>query len=245
MYWPARYWSRSFAGQLEPDDRDVRRRLVDRLDAARQLADPDVAGAAHFAHLDHEIGLGLRAAEEREPRLLLVVGQRRRLVRAVVDAAFEDLPLARAARAVAAAVRQHQVGVHRRGEHGVALGARERMIARLYGNLVRHRQVDRKDLPRGAGAAETKGAVRDPGIVDWLRRRRAAHRRPAPSESPTLRAHATRRRTFPGCARTASCPSSATSTGARRSSGFARRRSRCCISRRRLPKVATIRGRRS
>ena len=58
----------------------------------------------------------------------------------------------------------------------------------------------------------TREARRDPGTVDWLRRRRAAHRRPAPSEGPPLRSHAPRRRTFPGCARTASCPSSATST---------------------------------
>ena len=29
----------------------------------------------------------------------------------------------------------------RRAEHGVAFGALERMVARLYGNLVRHRQV--------------------------------------------------------------------------------------------------------
>ena len=42
--------------QLELDDRDVGRRLVDRLDAARQPLDLDVARAADLAHLDDEIG---------------------------------------------------------------------------------------------------------------------------------------------------------------------------------------------
>ena len=55
--------------QLDLDDRDVRRRLVDRLDAARKLPDLDVAGAANLLHLEHEIGQRLRAAEERESLL--------------------------------------------------------------------------------------------------------------------------------------------------------------------------------
>jgi hypothetical protein len=59
-------------------------------------------------------------------------------VRAVVDFAREDLPLAGAARAVAAAVGQHQVGAHRGRQHGLAVVACERVIAGLYGNLERH-----------------------------------------------------------------------------------------------------------
>ena len=59
-------------------------------------------------------------------------------MRAVVDLAVEDLALAGAAGAVAAAVGQHQVGGHRGGEHGVAVVAGERVVAGLYGNLVRH-----------------------------------------------------------------------------------------------------------
>src|SRR5207248_2492027 len=50
--------------QLDPDDGDVRRRLVDRFDAARQLADPYVARATYFPHFDDEVGLGLCAAEK-------------------------------------------------------------------------------------------------------------------------------------------------------------------------------------
>ena len=86
MYWPARYCRRSFAGSLILTIATSGAGLSIDLDAARQLADLDVAGAAHFTHLDHEIGQRLRAAEEREALLLLVVGERRRLVRAVVDA---------------------------------------------------------------------------------------------------------------------------------------------------------------
>ena len=71
--------------QLDPHDRDVGRRLLDRLDAARELADLDVAALAHFPDLEHEIGQRLRAAEKREALALLVVGERRRLVGAVVD----------------------------------------------------------------------------------------------------------------------------------------------------------------
>ncbi len=43
-------------------------------------------------------------------------------------------------------------------------------------------------------ADDGTGAGCDPGIADWLRRRRAAHRRPAPLEGPPLRAHAPPRR---------------------------------------------------
>src|SRR5205823_4918502 len=38
--------------QLQLDDCDVGRRLVDRLDAARQAPDLNVAGTPHFAHFD-------------------------------------------------------------------------------------------------------------------------------------------------------------------------------------------------
>ena len=94
-----------------------------------------------------------RAAEQREARALLVVGERRRLVRAVVDGAGEELALAGSARAVAAAVRQQQVGLHRRLEHRLVGGARERVIAGLYGNLERHAVMSRNagSTPRTPG----------------------------------------------------------------------------------------------
>ena len=40
-------------GKFDLDDRDIECGLVDRLDAARQAPDLDVAGAPHFAHFDH------------------------------------------------------------------------------------------------------------------------------------------------------------------------------------------------
>src|SRR5260370_21501845 len=59
-------------------------------------------------------------------------------MRAVVDLPADDATLAGAAGAVAAAVRDHQIGAHRRGEHRLAVVGGERVIARFYGNLVRH-----------------------------------------------------------------------------------------------------------
>ena len=152
--------------QLDPDDRDVGRDLLDRLDAAWQALDLDVAGAPHFAHFDDEVGLRRGAAEERQARALLVFGQRRLLVRAVVDAAGEDPALAGAAGAVAAAVRQHEIGTHRRREHGLAVVARERVLAGLYGNLERHCVL--RSFARCCVATSRVGK-RDQGPVDRLR----------------------------------------------------------------------------
>ena len=144
--------------QLDLHDGDVRRRLVDRLDAAGQLADLDVAAPAHFPDLEHEVGQRLRAAEERQALPLLVVGERRRLVGAVVDLPADDLPLARAACPVAAAVGQHQIGGHRRREDRVAVAAGEREAAGVYGNLVRHGDDVKARVPRRASARTTRPA---------------------------------------------------------------------------------------
>src|SRR5262249_39250520 len=51
--------------KLERDDRNVLRDLLDLLDTARQLADLDVACAAHFAHFDRERRLRLGDADQR------------------------------------------------------------------------------------------------------------------------------------------------------------------------------------
>ena len=53
--------------KLERNDGDIGRGLVDLFDAAGQLPDLDVAGAANFAHFDHEIGQRLADAQQRKP----------------------------------------------------------------------------------------------------------------------------------------------------------------------------------
>src|SRR5439155_11564430 len=113
----------------------------DLLDPARQLADPDVAGAPHFAHFDGERGFRLRDAEQREALRFFRLGERAGLVRAVVDCSLEELSLASAAGAVPATVGDHQVRAHRGGEHGFAVVAGEAVLAGFYGNLERHRFV--------------------------------------------------------------------------------------------------------
>jgi hypothetical protein len=125
-------------GKLELDDRDVGRALS--IDSTRHgsLRIWMSPGAANLLHLEHEVGQRLGAAEKREALALLVLRQRRRLVGAVVDVAFENPAFARAARAVAAAVRAASGRRPSPREHRVAVLAREGDAAGLYGNLVWH-----------------------------------------------------------------------------------------------------------
>lgn len=74
-------------GQLQRDDGHIGGRLVDRFDPTGQALDRNVAGTAHLAHFDRQVGLGSRAAEQRVPHAFFVVGERRGLVDAVVDVA--------------------------------------------------------------------------------------------------------------------------------------------------------------
>src|SRR5207248_2497 len=125
--------------QLERDDGDIGSDLLDLLDPARKSADLDVAGAAHFAHFDGERRLRSRHAEKREPLRFFALRQRARLMRAVIDFTFEDPAFARSTGAVAAAVRNHEIGAHRRAENALAFIAGEGVAAGFYGNLERHR----------------------------------------------------------------------------------------------------------
>src|SRR6185295_3303436 len=126
-------------GKLQGDDRDVGGDLVDLFDPAGQLADPDVAGLSHFAYFDDEVGLRPGDTKQRIALSFVCIGQRARLVVPIVDDALEQMALASAAGTIAAAIRNHQVGAHRRREHGLVVVAGERMLAGLYGNLMRHR----------------------------------------------------------------------------------------------------------
>ena len=131
MYWPARNSRRSFAGSFRQDAHDVRRQPLHLLHAARQRPHLDVLDRADLAAFDHEIGERFRLAEERVALLPFRLGQRRVLVRAVVDAAFEHFAFARAARAVTAAVGDDEAFAQRGFEHGVVVLRFESVIARF------------------------------------------------------------------------------------------------------------------
>src|SRR5205085_6045047 len=102
--------------QLERDDGDILGRPLHLLDAARQRADRQVFCAAELAHLEDDVGERPRAAGERLARRLLVLVERALLVVAVLELPRTQDPLARAARAVAATVRQPDVLAQRRLE---------------------------------------------------------------------------------------------------------------------------------
>ena len=93
-------------GQLQLDDDDVVGLALDRVHAARQFLDLHVADTGHFADVHFEIGAGGGATQQRQAARLLVVRQRGRRMRALLDLAANDRALARAACAVLAAVRQ-------------------------------------------------------------------------------------------------------------------------------------------
>ena len=126
-------------GQLELDDRDVGggASRSTRSRHGRRLIWMSPARRTSCTSMTRSV-CGFAQQKSARPLRLFVVGERRRLVRAVVDLAGEDPALAGAAGAVAAAVRQHEVGAHRGRQHGVAVVAGERVVAGLYGNLARH-----------------------------------------------------------------------------------------------------------
>src|SRR5215470_14110727 len=151
MYCPARYCSRSFAGSLSET-------------IATSSATLSILSTRHGS-----FRIWMSPAR-RTSRTSIVSGE--------FDLALEYLPLARPAGAVAAAVRNHQIGTHRRGEHGLALVACEGVPAGFYGNLERHCSLLR---------VRAKVRVRDPGSVDRLRRHRLARRRAAARKGLPLR----------------------------------------------------------
>ena len=102
---------------------------------------------------------GFAQQKSASPLLLFVLGERRCLVRRRSRRDLRGSSLAGAAGAVAAAIRQHQIGGHRRSEHGVAIRASERMIARRYGNLVWHRQIGFESSCARATRVEREASV--------------------------------------------------------------------------------------
>ena len=106
MYWPARYWKRSLAGSLSLTIATSGAGLSiesTRLGSLRIAKSP----APGTVRTSRTMSVSGAAWQERtSPATLLLVAERRRLVRAVDDAALEHPALARAAGAVAAAVGQ-------------------------------------------------------------------------------------------------------------------------------------------
>src|SRR5205085_9108642 len=94
-----------------------------------------VLRARELAHLEHNVRERARAAGKRLARGLFLRMQRALLVVAVSQLAGAQHALARAARAVAATVRQADALTQRRLEDGLALGDGERVAARLQANL--------------------------------------------------------------------------------------------------------------
>ena len=162
--------------QLQRNDRDIRRREVDALDAHRHPPDLDVVGATHFATLKDQVARRPRDARQDVPLLLLDFGQRRRLERCVADLALDEAALARPARAVATAVRQDQVRAERCGEDRLVDVACKARIAGL--------ASDRSGIAELYGNFESHGKAES--AVDRLRRRRIAHRAPAVSNVPLI-----------------------------------------------------------
>ena len=101
------------------------------LHAAGKRADRDVLRRADGARLDHEVAHRLRLAEQRLALRFVCLGQRLFLVDAVVHLAFDDLSLAAAAGAVAAAVGKHQMLAQGSREDGFPLLHAEFVAARL------------------------------------------------------------------------------------------------------------------
>ena len=97
--------------QAQIEDRDVRRRTLDFLDPAGNLARPDARHARELVHLDDDIGERFCLAKQGIALRLVAVGKIGRMHRTVIDLAFEQGAAAGAADAGAAAVRHHEAGI--------------------------------------------------------------------------------------------------------------------------------------
>ena len=126
--------------QLQVEDHHVVGRALHPLHPRRQLLDRDVPRASHLARLDDDIAERLRLAEERVTLLALGGGEDLLGIAAVIELALDQLAFARAAGAVAAAVRQDEAGIQRRLEDAFALLRGELMPGIAYRDLMRHRR---------------------------------------------------------------------------------------------------------
>src|SRR5262249_38832874 len=102
----------------QAEHRDVRRRLVEALDAARNDAR---SHAVHLAHFHRQVGERLRLAKQREPPVAVALRQVGLVGETVIDLSLEEGAAAGAAYAGAAAVRKHVAGVEPGLQDGLAL----------------------------------------------------------------------------------------------------------------------------
>ena len=124
--------------KLQLQYHDIRCDPVHFLYTARQFADIELIDATYLARLDNEIRKRPGLAEKSQSCLLFELGQDIRLGIAVVNTAFEDSALACATGPVAASVWQSDASLQRRGKHGLAVAARESMVAGFDRYLTRH-----------------------------------------------------------------------------------------------------------
>ncbi len=153
---------------------------------ARQLADRDVAGAHDVACLHYKVRYRLGAAEQGVTLGLLGCAQGAVGVAAVIHLTFNDFALACPAGAIAAAVRQQQVGGERGLEHGLVGGGVELVAAGLEGNPVSHGACDNRLMKRILIVGSGDVAAR---CLPWLTRRfRVFALVRSPEAAPALRA---------------------------------------------------------
>ncbi len=125
-------------GKLEVQDHHIGRGALHFVHAGGQPLDLDVLDRVDLAALDHDVGERAGLAEQRHAGVLFGVGQGVLLVLAVVHLALEQLALAGAAGAVAAAVGDDVTLAQRGIEHGFIVVDGERMVARFDRDPMRH-----------------------------------------------------------------------------------------------------------
>ena len=135
-YWPGLY---SSSGSAQHQPVDVVSQRLERLDAHLLGLQRDTV-AEHLLvvvdQLDLEVGLGVGAAQQRPPLLLLVVVEREGRVLLEIDLAVEQERLAGRALALLAAVHQHQPLAEGAVQDGLVLVDFELDADRLESDLV-------------------------------------------------------------------------------------------------------------
>ena len=124
--------------QLEVQHHDVARHAFHLLHTARQRPYLQVFGGADLANLNHDVAEWFGLTEERHAETFFGIRQRALLIFAVIDLAREHRAFARAAGAVAAAVRNDVAFAQGGVEYRFIVLGREDVIGGLDGYLIGH-----------------------------------------------------------------------------------------------------------